>query len=525
MATTPDSRPHEARSVLARGRDSLSSWFDRGNTVQPTLGLEPASVASLDHRAAQLEPEPRGAWFRRYRSRAIALDVAAALGAGLIVVVVPVGAAGWEVRLMVAAALPLLWLSMLFLSRAYARRFVGSTTEEYRCIARAVGFLAMLTAAASYGTKYELSRGIVVTVLPSLLVLALLSRRTLRSWLYRQRLAGREMQRTVVIGDVRAVGRMVRQIRRAHNEGLSVVAACVSGLDSPDDVPNMVEGVPVFGYPAEAMHAIDLFDAEVVAVSSDPDLSGPELRRLAWRLEERDVDLVVAAGLFEVAGPRLSIRPAAGMPMLYVERPVVSGFRRLVKAVADKALTFAAIVVAAPLLLVVAVAIRLDTGGPILFRQKRIGASGTEFEMYKFRTMVVDAEARLTQVQPVADAGNTVLFKMRSDPRVTRVGRVLRRFSLDELPQLINVMRGEMSLIGPRPPLPAEVEQYEDDAVRRLRVKPGLTGLWQVSGRSDLSWEESVRLDLWYVDNWSLVLDMQILGRTAAAVLRGRGAY
>jgi lipopolysaccharide/colanic/teichoic acid biosynthesis glycosyltransferase len=139
--------------------------------------------------------------------------------------------------------------------------------------------------------------------------------------------------------------------------------------------------------------------------------------------------------------------------------------------------------------------------------------------------MVVDAEARLAQVQRAADAGNTVLFKMRSDPRVTRVGRLLRRFSLDELPQLINVMRGEMSLIGPRPPLPAEVEQYEDDAVRRLRVKPGLTGLWQVSGRSDLSWEESVRLDLWYVDNWSLVLDMQILGRTAAAVLRGRGAY
>jgi lipopolysaccharide/colanic/teichoic acid biosynthesis glycosyltransferase len=161
----------------------------------------------------------------------------------------------------------------------------------------------------------------------------------------------------------------------------------------------------------------------------------------------------------------------------------------------------------------------------VLFRQRRIGESGVEFEMFKFRTMVVDAEAHLRRVREEADAGNTVLFKMRSDPRVTRVGRYLRRFSLDELPQLINVMRGEMSLIGPRPPLPSEVAQYEDDAVRRLRVKPGLTGLWQVSGRSDLSWEESVRLDLWYVDNWSLVLDLQILGRTAQAVLRGRGAY
>ncbi len=217
------------------------------------------------------------------------------------------------------------------------------------------------------------------------------------------------------------------------------------------------------------------------------------------------------------------------MPLLHVERPVMSGGRRVVKVAFDRVLTGGLALLALPLMLVVAVVIRMDSPGPVLFRQKRVGAEGRVFDMVKFRTMCVDAEARLTTLRAEAglapDAGNDVLFKMKSDPRVTRVGRFLRRFSIDELPQLINVARGEMSLVGPRPPLLREVEAYEPDAVRRLRVKPGLTGLWQVSGRSDLSWDESLRLDLWYVDNWCLVLDLQILMRTARAVLRGAGAY
>jgi len=204
----------------------------------------------------------------------------------------------------------------------------------------------------------------------------------------------------------------------------------------------------------------------------------------------------------------------------------MSGGRRAVKTLVDLWFTFTLTVLALPVLVAVAVAIRLDSPGPVLFRQKRVGARGEEFEMIKFRTMCVDAEARLAQLaEQQRDAGNDVLFKMKSDPRVTRVGGLLRRFSVDELPQLINVLRGEMSLVGPRPPLMREVEAYEPDALRRLRVKPGLTGLWQVSGRSNLTWDESLRLDLWYVDNWNLVLDLQILFRTAKAVLRGTGAY
>ena len=269
---------------------------------------------------------------------------------------------------------------------------------------------------------------------------------------------------------------------------------------------------------------MDLFDAEVVAVTSHPDLVGHSLRRLAWSLEERNVDLVVSPGILEVAGPRLSIRPAAGMPLLHVERPVMAGSRRVVKSLVDKVLTLGLILAALPALVLVGLLVRLDSSGPIFFRQKRVGAQGEEFDMLKFRTMVVDAEERLAELAAQHD-GNAVLFKMKDDPRVTRVGKFLRRYSVDELPQLVNVLKGQMSLVGPRPPLPREVAGYEPDAIRRLRVRPGLTGLWQVSGRSDLSWEESLRLDLWYVDNWSLVLDLQILFRTARAVLRGSGAY
>ena len=318
---------------------------------------------------------------------------------------------------------------------------------------------------------------------------------------------------------------MIRQLDDASGAGMKVVGACVSGIDSGGDFASELEGVLVFGYHAEAMHAIDLLDAEVVAVSNDHDLSGHELRRLAWSLEERAVELIVATGLFDVAGPRLSIRPVAGMPMLHVERPVMGGVRRAAKRVVDWLGALVIVVLALPLFAAVAVAIRLDSKGPILFRQERVGARGVTFPMFKFRSMVVDAEARLAELTAAADAGNDVLFKMKRDPRITRVGGFLRRFSIDELPQLLNVLRGEMSLIGPRPPLPREVATYESDAVRRLHVRPGLTGLWQVSGRSNLTWDESLRLDLWYVDNWSVVLDLQIIARTVRAVVRGTGAY
>jgi exopolysaccharide biosynthesis polyprenyl glycosylphosphotransferase len=248
------------------------------------------------------------------------------------------------------------------------------------------------------------------------------------------------------------------------------------------------------------------------------------MRRLSWTLERTGTDLVVSTALLDVAGPRTTIRPVDGLPMLHVEHAELSGSRRILKGLFDRVVAMLALVVAGPLMLVLAALVRRDTPGSAFFRQVRVGKDGKEFVLYKLRTMYADAERHQEQLNEQNELDG-VLFKMRQDPRVTPLGRTLRRFSLDELPQLLNVVRGQMSLVGPRPPLPIEVAQYPEDVRRRLVVKPGLTGLWQVSGRSDLSWEDSVRLDLRYVENWSLTFDLVILLRTVTALVRTSGAY
>jgi exopolysaccharide biosynthesis polyprenyl glycosylphosphotransferase len=244
-----------------------------------------------------------------------------------------------------------------------------------------------------------------------------------------------------------------------------------------------------------------------------------------WALEERRVQVIVVPSLTDVSEDRIRVRPVAGLPLVHLERPQSQQAGRWLKRSFDVIGSAALLVFASPVLLAVALAVRFHDGGPVLFRQTRVGRDGREFECLKFRSMEVNAEQRLDALNALRDGGNTVLFKMVEDPRITRPGRIIRRFSLDELPQLWNVLQGDMSLVGPRPPLPHEVEQYHSDVMRRLRVRPGMTGLWQVSGRSDLSWEETVRLDLYYVDNWSMVQDLAILARTLQAVLGSRGAY
>src|SRR6202042_1568455 len=234
--------------------------------------------------------------------------------------------------------------------------------------------------------------------------------------------------------------------------------------------------------------------------------------------------LCVAPALLDVAGPRTTIRPVAGLPLLHMDHPEFTGIRRVVKAAFDRTLAGTALLILAPLFLVIIGIIRLADSGPGLFRQVRVGRDSRVFTVYKFRTMVVDAEERKSHLAGLNESDG-VLFKMRRDPRVTPVGAWLRRWSLDELPQLLNVLIGDMSMVGPRPALPQEAALYGDHVRRRLAVKPGMTGLWQVNGRSDLSWEETVRLDLRYVENWAFMLDLQILWKTTSAVLRGAGAY
>ena len=470
-------------------------------------------------------------WERSHRWRTLSVDLVAGvsgvgLGAWGRSLVVDDVSAPSIVPWLMALALVVAWVLALAAHGAYALRYAGSGTEEYRAVTRAAATLVAVIACASFVLHAPFSRTVVLVAAPTMLALSATSRWLLRRHIARRRLEGLYLQPTLLVGDVSSVRDMADHIlREPASSGMRIVGACVSDITDPAVADLRAAGVPVLGSQYDTLGVVERHEVEAVAVASNPALSGVALRRLGWSLEQQDVDLLISPGIVEVAGPRLTMRPAAGVPMLHVERPISSGLRYGIKLMADRLGALLLIVLAAPVLLGIAVMVKRDTPGPVFFTQTRVGEGGRMFRMFKFRTMVVDAEQRLADLETMGHDANQTLFKMRTDPRVTRVGAVLRRFSIDELPQLFNVLRGEMSLVGPRPPLTSEVDRYESDAVRRLRVRPGMTGLWQVSGRSDLSWGDSVRLDLWYVDNWSLALDAQILVRTAEAVLRGRGAY
>jgi exopolysaccharide biosynthesis polyprenyl glycosylphosphotransferase len=280
----------------------------------------------------------------------------------------------------------------------------------------------------------------------------------------------------------------------------------------------------VFGGLDSITAAVDSFGADTVAVLSCPELSGMALRELAWELEKTGTSLCVAPAILDIGGPRTTIRPAAGLPLVYMDHPEFNGIPRVLKACFDRAFAFTALFLLSPLMAAIAVMIKVHDRGPVLFSQVRVGVDGRPFQIYKFRTMVADAEALKARLVEQNETGG-VLFKIRDDPRITTVGAWLRRWSLDELPQLLNVLRGDMSLVGPRPALPDEADRYHTHVRRRLAVRPGITGLWQVNGRSDLPWEEAVRLDLRYVENWTFMLDLQILWKTWSAIGTGTGAY
>src|SRR5690606_9085749 len=318
-----------------------------------------------------------------------------------------------------------------------------------------------------------------------------------------------------------AVHSLAEVLQREAHAGLQMVGVCVPA----EEVQLARElGLPVVGDLEAASRLAREFECDAVAVTTGEQSGREYLRRLAWSLEGEHIELLVHPGLVEVAGPRMHIRPHVGLPLLQIEQPHFTGWRRIVKRAADLIMTGVGLVIISPLMLAIAIAIKVSDRGPVFFKQTRVGLEGSTFTMWKFRTMHVDAEERLAALRAEhPEVG--LMFKLQDDPRVTRVGRFLRRYSLDELPQLFNVLAGSMSLVGPRPPLPEESAKYAPSVRRRLLVKPGMTGLWQVSGRSELSWEESVRLDLRYVEDWSLALDLMILWKTLRAVIGGEGAY
>jgi exopolysaccharide biosynthesis polyprenyl glycosylphosphotransferase len=463
----------------------------------------------------------RRPWENRYVRVLLLADVAVAFGAGALAFGMRFGPGVTpynRLYLLLTVLLPVVFVAALAVCRAYERRHLFVGGEEYQRVLRGGTGLVTVLGLASYVFHGGLARGYVVIALPLATVACLAARFALRTRLHRARRRGTCMRRVIAVGHELAVIGLDRQLRRERYHGLEVVGCCL-----PADHDGRLS-LPVYGTFDEVATAVRRARVDTVIVLSCPELDGHALRRLGWRLERDDVDLMVASSLVDVAGARTTIRPVDGLPLLHVEHPRLAGGGRVVKAVFDRLVAALLLVVTAPLMAALAVAVKWRSSGPVLFRQVRVGKDGREFVMYKFRTMHMDAESRLAEIRHLNEYDG-VMFKMREDPRVTAAGRWLRRFSLDELPQVANVLRGQMSLVGPRPPLPEEVARYADDVRRRLAVKPGLTGLWQVSGRSDLPWEEAVRLDLRYVENWSFSLDLVILLRTLTAVCRASGAY
>lgn len=466
-------------------------------------------------------------WTHRYVRRVFLHDLVVVVVTGLLAVLIRFGSnpslAGHDVSYFgVVFAIGGLWILSLGLGRCYEMRFLAEGSEEYRRVGNSSLRLMGLLGFIAFATKSDIARGFALVYFPLGLVGLIASRWWLRVRLSKARMEGREFHRVVVAGRYAAVRDLIHQLESDTRHGFRVVGACVSG---GPDMPGETLGVPMLGGLIGIRAAVESSGADTVAVTGSAELTGEGLRRLSYDLESTGIDLLVAPTLLNVAGNRISIRPVAGMTLLHVDEPELDGARKVVKDVFDRSLALALLLLILPVLLALMLAIRLTSHGPALFRQTRVGRDGQLFSLLKLRTMEADAELRLHEVASLNRVSGGVLFKAHNDPRVTPLGRLLRKWSLDELPQILNVLRGQMSMVGPRPPLPTEVAQYEHHAHRRLLVKPGITGLWQVSGRSDLDWEQSVRLDLQYVENWSLGMDLVILAKTLVAVVRSAGAY
>ncbi|MBL0749115.1 sugar transferase [Nocardioides baculatus] len=412
------------------------------------------------------------------------------------------------------------WLVMLVFFGTYELDVFGAGTEEFKLVVNASFFTAALVATMAFLMQYPLSRGFFVLLFPIGVLLLVLGRLLTRRLIQRFRAAGHFNEKVLLVGTPGYIGEIHTVLAREKWLGYQVMGCLVpsdyAGLETTST------GIPVLGHSEEVRAVVDELNPDIVFFTAGAVSSSTALRRLAWDLEDHaHVQIIVAPNVTDVSSERVRIRPVAGLPLMHLGRSRSQLATNDAKRAFDVVGALAILAVLWPLLLGLMLWIKRHDGGPALFRQTRVGREGAEFTCLKLRSMSVDAEQRLTEVE----ARDHVLFKSTEDPRVTKPGRFIRRFSLDELPQLMNVLRGEMSLVGPRPPLPSEVQQYEDDMLRRLNVLPGMTGLWQVSGRSDLSWEDTVRLDLYYVDNWSMVQDLLILARTVSAVVSSRGAY
>ncbi|WLP93036.1 sugar transferase [Gordonia sp. NB41Y] len=480
-------------------------------------------------------PRPRGrTWVGGYlRSLAwtdvfvvvVAVGVAQAVRFGAGSPLEPNGAIGVP-AVLVSAALIAAWVLALRAFQTYDRRVIGSGPEEYSRVITACLAVFGVLAMVDLLFRLNIARGFLLIALPIGTVGLVLSRWGWRQRLTQQRVNERNLERLLVVGAVGQSAPLVKRFLGNPGLGYRVVGVCLppSWKGTPEEMRVGDTMVPVFGDFDDVRDAVAHTGATTVAITCTEALGHQAMQDLMWDLEGMSVEMMVSPGVTDVAGPRMLVRPVAGLPLLHIDKPRYEGANRFRKAAVDRAGAIFGLLCISPVLIALAIAVKLDSRGPVFYRATRIGLNNQPFKMWKFRSMVQDAD-RLKLNLTHLDEGAGVLFKMRDDPRVTKVGRFIRRYSLDELPQLFNVLGGSMSLVGPRPPLPDEVEKYDGRVARRMLVKPGITGLWQVSGRSDLSWEESVRLDLSYVENWSIMQDIVILWRTARAVVAKEGAY
>jgi exopolysaccharide biosynthesis polyprenyl glycosylphosphotransferase len=413
------------------------------------------------------------------------------------------------------------WVLMIFLGGGYRARTFGAGLDEFRRITNSSLATAALVGISCYLLRFQLSRGFFVLAFVIGIPVLVLGRYLLRRSVHRAREHGNLLHRVVIAGTEGHVDEIASVLRREKWLGYHVIGALVP---DPGGRSATHSGTPLLGSSRSIAQTAVEAEADVVFLAGGAFDSSADMRRLAWDLEDEDVQVVIAPSVTDVSSERVSVRPVGGLPLIHLEKPRSEAAMRRAKRTFDMVGSALLLLVLSPVLAFAALRVWRHDRGPILFRQTRVGRDGGTFHCWKFRTMVTNAEELLASLQEEQgfDGG---LFKMENDPRVTAPGRWLRRFSLDELPQLFNVLTGHMSLVGPRPPLIHEVAQYDDDMARRLRVRPGMTGLWQVSGRSDLSWSEAIRLDLYYVDNWSMVQDLTILARTFGAVVRSKGAY
>ena len=417
----------------------------------------------------------------------------------------------YELRNIVLGLLVLIsWLFFLWFNGSRDTNILGFGADEYKRLTNATLLSFTFIAFVSYIFKLEISRAFVLSVFPFGLLLLFVVRRVLRRRLLRARNKGRYLSRVLLLHSGTS-DPVEARLALAQHAGFNIVHKIVTSENNKFDIKEIV---------AQALAN----NCDQIMVGQSAVISASELRKLGWALEETNIDLIVAPAVTEIAGPRLKVSNVEGLPLLHLEQPDFSGTSRITKRLLDLILSIFGLIVISPFLIIIALIIKFYDRGSILYSQKRIGQNNKEFRVYKFRTMFEGSHEQRAKVMAETNK-DPRLAKDPQDPRVTKPGLFLRRWSIDEIPQLINVLKGEMSLVGPRPPLAEEVNQYEKSETRRLLVKPGLTGLWQVSGRSELDWEDAVRLDLYYVENWSLTLDLLIIIRTAAAVWRGEGAY